>query len=208
MGRDRIIKVKICGITEHEEAKAAATAGADMLGFVFAESRRRVTPEMAREMACDLPKEVGTVGVFVNETKEEVTRIARLAGLTYIQLHGEEDPDYCRSLPLPVIKAFSISCRNDLAAINDYECAYYLLDSPGTSFRGGSGKAFDWSLLKGSCIPEGRLMLAGGLSRGNVLEALREVSPDAVDVSSGVETNGRKDTLKVFDFIKTVKSNY
>lgn len=200
------MKVKICGITTKEAAIAASDAGADILGFVFAKSTREITPERAGEIIRSLPNHVKTAGVFVNETEENIIRIAETAGLDYIQLHGDESPDFCRQLSLPVIKAFSIKDKSDLEALRTYDCDYFLLDSPGLKFRGGSGIPFDWSLLTDEEIPRDKVILAGGLHAGNISEAIVKVQPAAVDVSSGVETNGIKDIEKIVEFIKIAKN--
>lgn len=200
------MKVKICGITTKEAAIAASDAGADILGFVFAKSTREITPERAGEIIRSLPNHVKTAGVFVNETEENIIRIAETAGLDYIQLHGDESPDFCRKLSLPAIKAFSIKDKSDLAALKNYDCDYFLLDSPGLKFRGGSGIPFDWSLLTDEEIPRDKVILAGGLHAGNISEAIVKVQPAAVDVSSGVETNGIKDIEKIVEFIKIAKN--
>ncbi|CAM4075504.1 phosphoribosylanthranilate isomerase [Lederbergia lenta] len=200
------MKVKICGITSEEAAFAASENGADLLGFVFANSTREITPERAGEIIKKLPKHVKTTGVFVNETYENIMRIARIADLDYIQLHGDESPEFCRKISLPVIKAFSINDKDDLNTLRNYECAYYLLDSPGLKFRGGSGIPFDWSLLTDQTIPRGKVILAGGLNEGNVAEAIAKVQPACVDVSSGVETEGKKDIEKITAFIMKAKN--
>ncbi|MBS4224360.1 phosphoribosylanthranilate isomerase [Lederbergia citrea] len=199
------MKVKICGILTTEAAAAASEAGANMLGFVFADSKRRIAPEKAGEVIAQLPDHVKSVGVFVNETYENIIRIAKTAKLDYIQLHGDESPEFCRKLPLPVIKAFSIKEKTDLDKISDYDCAYYLLDSPGVKYRGGSGIPFDWSLLADLDIPKEKIILAGGLDVENVVAAIKTVRPAVVDVSSGVETDGEKDLEKIKAFIREAK---
>lgn len=199
------MKVKICGITTMESAQSACDAGADMLGFVFAESSRRVSPEAAREIVHQLPPHVASVGVFVNESIKNIEQIAEIAGLDYIQLHGDESPEFCRQFSRPVIKAITIKEKADVERLADYECDFYLVDSPGIRYRGGSGKPFDWSLLQNQNIPREKMILAGGLNKTNVREAIDQVQPAAVDVSSGVETDGLKDTEKIFTFVKTAK---
>ena len=199
------MKVKICGITTAETAAAASSAGADILGFVFAKSKREISPEKAADIVKKLPKHIAAAGVFVNESFENIVRIAELVGLDYIQLHGDETPDFCKSMPLPVIKAFSIQEERDLEGIADYECEFVLLDSPGVKYRGGSGIPFDWSLLADQAIPREKIILAGGLNENNVVEAIEKVQPAVVDVSSGVETDGEKDHKKIAAFIKQAK---
>ncbi|GIN73633.1 N-(5'-phosphoribosyl)anthranilate isomerase [Bacillus sp. J14TS2] len=200
------MQVKICGITTKEAAQTAVRAGADFLGFVFAKSKRRVPPEQAAEIIRQLPSHVKSVGVFVNESKEEIQRIAALANLDYVQLHGAESPEFCSNLGLPVIKAFSIKQEKDLDALKQYDFEYALVDSPGVQFAGGSGIPFDWNLLESQQLPREQLILAGGLTTENVLMAISKVHPKIVDVSSGVETDGEKDLVKIKTFIKTVKT--
>ncbi|GGH72417.1 N-(5'-phosphoribosyl)anthranilate isomerase [Compostibacillus humi] len=193
--------VKICGITTSETAEAAAAAGADFIGFVFAASRRKITPERAKMIARSLSSSVKTVGVFVNETVEQMVNIAEYVGLDYLQLHGDEGEAVSKQLPRPVIKAFSVKDKS-IKNIMNYPCDYYLIDSPG----GGTGKSFDWKLLDKFNLDASKLILAGGLNPENVQEAIRVVKPAGVDVSSGVETNGAKDIKKIKQFIHATKN--
>lgn len=193
--------VKICGITTSETAEAAAAAGADFIGFVFAASRRKITPESAKMIARSLSSSVKTVGVFVNETVEQMVNIAEYVGLDYLQLHGDEGEAVSKQLPRPVIKAFSVKDKS-IKNIMNYPCDYYLIDSPG----GGTGKSFDWNLLDKFNLDASKLILAGGLNPENVQEAIRVVKPAGVDVSSGVETNGAKDIKKIKQFIHAAKN--
>ena len=199
------MKVKICGITTRDAALMACRSGADMLGFVFADSSRKISPEQAKEIAQLLPDHVKITGVFVNETMKTILQIKEWVDLDYVQLHGDESPEFCNQLGLPVIKAFTIREQSDIAKIYEFDCDYFLLDSPGVQYRGGSGKAFDWRLLQDRDIPNEKIILAGGLNGMNVREAIRTVHPVMVDVSSGVETNGKKDLKKIASFIKTAK---
>ncbi len=199
------MKVKICGITTKEAAQEAVRSGADFIGFVFARSKREVTKEQAAEIAKVIPASVKKVGVFVNESQEMIEEIVQTAGLDYIQLHGDESPEFCNSFRKPVIKAFHVKEKDDLLAIQNYQCAYYLLDSPAGKYRGGNGEKFDWSLAKDISFFDGKIILAGGLHADNVQEAIREVNPAGIDVSSGVETNGEKDLAKINIFIQKAK---
>ncbi|MBM7580182.1 phosphoribosylanthranilate isomerase [Jeotgalibacillus terrae] len=194
--------VKICGLMNKQDVTAAVDSGADYLGFVFADSKRRVTPEHAARISKDVPGHVRKVGVFVNSTKEEVEETVRVAKLDLIQLHGEESPEFCLDMPKPVIKAFSISSNSDLNKFEEYDVKHILTDAPGGKYRGGSGHTFDWTVLKGGSA---EIFLAGGLTPENVSAAIRETSPVGVDVSSGVETDGKKDHLKIHSFIKEAK---
>lgn len=195
--------IKICGITSIEMAKVAEDAGANMIGFVFAPSSRNVTAKKAREIAGSLSHGVKTVGVFVNESKEAIERIANLVSLDFIQLHGDESPEFAASLSRPVIKAFTIDDVTD-ETLATYPAQYFLIDSPGTTYRGGSGKTFDWDRLRNRNIDKKKLILAGGLDAKNVQEAIRIAQPAGVDVSSGVETDGEKDADKINQFVRAV----
>lgn len=197
------VRVKICGVCDIETALGAVEAGADALGFVFAPGRRMITPEKAREIIEKLPPLVSRVGVFVDRPAAEVAQIASLAGLDTIQLHGGEPPEYCAGLGYRVIKSFSVGSAGDLERARDYRVSGYLLDTPVPGLAGGSGITFDWSLAAG--FSAGPLILAGGLNRENVQKAIELVRPYAVDVSSGVETGGRKDIDKIREFIRRVK---
>ncbi|WP_075619545.1 phosphoribosylanthranilate isomerase [Paenisporosarcina indica] len=198
-------KVKICGLMEREHVLNAIESGADAIGFVFANSRRQVTVEQAKALATAVPNGILKIGVFVNETREEVERIAREVPLDMVQLHGDENQDYVRGISLPTIKALSITNEEDVQKASTYEVDYYLFDAPGDEFRGGSGNSFDWSLLQKVNIPINKVILAGGLNVNNISEAIHIVKPYMVDVSSGVETENRKDAGKIRAFINTVR---
>ncbi|SFE15984.1 phosphoribosylanthranilate isomerase [Lentibacillus persicus] len=196
--------VKICGMTTREAAQEAAEAGADFIGFVFAPSKRQITPKKAAEISAGLPSSVKKVGVFVNETKETIIQTAETAGLDIIQLHGDEPALFAEALPYPVIKAFRMG-KHDIAEIQAYPCDYYLIDSPKGPNRGGNGTTFDWARLTDAGLNTEKLILAGGLTPENVQSAISIAKPAAVDVSSGVETNGEKDLEKISQFIHNAK---
>ncbi|MGN7476928.1 phosphoribosylanthranilate isomerase [Solibacillus silvestris] len=198
-------KVKICGLKEIEHVETAVKAGADFIGFMFAPSKRRITVEEAVELAKAIPNTVKKVGVFVNEERAAILHIAEQVGLDYIQYHGDETPEQIQAIGLPAIKAFSIRGGEDVERAAAYEVDYYLFDAPGTDFRGGSGKSFDWMLLDKMNIPLEKVILAGGLNEGNVGLAVMLVEPFAVDVSSGVEVDGRKNATAIENFIEKVK---
>ncbi|MBR7553940.1 phosphoribosylanthranilate isomerase [Allobacillus sp. GCM10007491] len=198
--------VKICGVQDKETALAVAASGADFIGFVFAESSRRVEPEVVKEITDSLPQTIKKVGVFVNESPEEINQIAAFAGLDMIQLHGDETPTECEQIDNPVIKAFSIRELHDLERISMYDVAYSLVDHPGGKYRGGSGQSFDWQILNQRTPRHSQIILAGGLHPGNVQEAIKTAKPFGVDVSSGVETGGRKDVSKIHAFVAQAKS--
>jgi len=200
------VRVKICGICDLETALGAAEAGADALGFVFAPSRRMLSPDKAREIIKRLPPFISRVGVFVNLPAAEVEQIAGYTGLDTVQLHGDESPEYCKAINgYKVIKSFSVSGEHNLERAGLYEVDGYLLDTAAQGLRGGTGIAFDWRLAAG--FSAGPLMLAGGLSPENVRQAINMVRPYAVDVSSGVETEGQKDINKIKDFVRRVKGD-
>ncbi|AIE60319.1 phosphoribosylanthranilate isomerase [Bacillus methanolicus] len=198
------MKVKICGITDRETALEAVKAGADAIGFVFAESKRKISPMNAKEITLMLPSDVMKVGVFVNEEKEVIEATVDEAGLNMIQLHGDESPEFCNGFSVPVIKALSIENREGLRKLNDFPCDYILLDSPKGKYRGGNGIKFDWRIAEG-IQSEKKIILAGGLTPDNVCTAIRIVQPFMVDVSSGVETDGKKDLKKIAAFIENAK---
>lgn len=197
--------VKICGIKTVEAADAAVQAGADLIGFVFAPSKRQIPPDAAALITNTLPTHVKKVGVFVNETIENMLQIAEMVGLDFIQLHGDEPAAIAERLPYQIIKAFPVD-RNKLLSIQDYPCDYYLLDSPIGGSRGGNGTTFDWDLTSSLSIDRKKVMLAGGLTPANVQQAIKRVKPAGVDISSGVETNGEKDFSKIKCFISNAKS--
>lgn len=192
--------VKICGVTTIDVAKAVEKHGATFIGFVFAKSSRRILPEDAKTIAEGLSPHLKKVGVFVNESVEKMEEIAQLVGLDYIQLHGDEPKEIAEQLSVPVIRAFSIDDLTEDQVL-DYPCDYYLIDSPGANYRGGSGKPFDWDKLNTLNISRDKVILAGGLSVENVQAAIKTVGPVGVDVSSGVETDGTKDITKIEHFI-------
>jgi phosphoribosylanthranilate isomerase len=198
-------KVKICGLMEREHVEVAVDAGADAIGFVFAPSRRRVTIEEARELAQYIPSDVMKIGVFVDASREEIERTFREVPLDVIQFHGDESQDFIKSIGLPFIKVLSVHSEEDVKQARHYQADYYLFDTPGTEYKGGSGKTFDWDLLQGAGIASDRVILAGGLNAKNVGEAVNRVKPYMVDVSSGVEIEKRKDEKLIRAFVRAVK---
>ena len=197
------MNVKICGITSLEAAEYAVKHGAKAIGFVFAESKRKISPAKAKEIIAKLPSNLLKVGVFVNESKEKIEEIVRETGINVIQLHGEEDSTFAQHFQLPVIKAFNIAKREDLDTAREYKSEYVLLDSPKGKYRGGNGIAFDWSILNGYDFGGKKVILAGGLKEENVTEAIYVANPYMLDVSSGVETEGVKDLDKIKNFLQT-----
>ena len=189
-----MVKVKVCGITRIEDARLAVDAGVWAVGFVFVQnSPRHITPQKVAEIIENLPLDVEKVGVFVNSTLDDVAKIAADTGITKIQLHGEETPDYCGKIAemtgKKVIKALRIVKEWDVNAINSYKpcVSYILLDSYSGAMHGGTGKAFDWEIAKKAKNFRVPLILAGGLTPDNIMKAYKEVKPFALDLSSGVE---------------------
>ena len=204
--------VKVCGITSAEDGQLAADAGADAVGFVFwPMSSRRVDPEKAARISRALPPFLLRVGVFVDAPAEEMQRVADQVGLDLLQLHGDESPESLSGLARRVLKAVRVGkgFTAEEALRYDGRAAGLLVDTrlPGeTMLPGGTGVPFDWALVRGVRERASFLMLAGGLSPDNVQEALAAVQPDAVDVSSGVESlPGRKDPEKVRAFVRNVR---
>ena len=201
--------VKICGITNLDDALAAVDAGADLLGFNFwPRSPRYISPANAREITNQLPSSILKVGVFVNEELPSLLTIASEANLTAIQLHGDESPDYCRQLKQTfVIKALGAQDDLDLSA---YAVDAIMLDTKDELLRGGTGRVFDWSLAQHpdkSVKSVAKLFLAGGLSPENVAEAIATVKPYAVDACSSLEeTPGKKNHARMRAFVNAVRS--
>ncbi|RDI43151.1 phosphoribosylanthranilate isomerase [Falsibacillus pallidus] len=202
------MKVKVCGIKTVEAGLEAVRSGADAIGFVFAESKRRISIEAAREISRKVPQHVKKIGVFVNEELEVINRCINEANLDFVQLHGDETPEFCSRVKIPVVKSFSIRKKEDLNRLSSYQVDYYLLDSPAGKYRGGNGTSFDWSLLKDLSKSERKIILAGGLTIENVVEAINIVKPEMIDVSSGVETDGEKDPIKMQKFTQMAKEAF
>jgi len=206
-----LIKVKICGITNIQDALLATNLGVDALGFIFANSPRQITPEKAKGIIHDLPPFTKTVGVFVNEKTEKIKEIQSACGLDLVQLHGDESPEQCRDLMPYSIKAFRVSNESDLKNIEKYKglVRAVLLDTFQEGKAGGTGKTFDWSLAVKANETGIPIILAGGLGPENIQEAIKTVKPYAVDVNSGIEERpGKKnpDLMKVlFENIRSIK---
>jgi phosphoribosylanthranilate isomerase len=202
------LRIKICGITCLADAHAAVNAGADALGFMFYDrSKRYITPEAVAKITADLPPFVFRVGVFVDPAAEEVAKIAHLCGLTALQFHGSESPEFCANLALPVIKAFRMCDKMALHELPKYRTSAWLLDSAVPGQFGGTGEKFDWRLARDAAKLGRPVILAGGLTPENVGDAVREARPYGVDVSSGVESApGKKDRAKINAFIRGARA--
>jgi phosphoribosylanthranilate isomerase len=201
------IWIKVCGITNPEDALAAAEMGADAVGFVFAPSPRQVSPEMAKEIIRKIPMAVRTVGVFVNENPETVASISNLCDLDLLQLHGKETTHYCGQFGRRVIKAVRVQNENDLEVCSEYVGVVqaFLLDTYVAGQSGGTGVTFDWNIAH-TARKYGHIILAGGLNPDNVATAIGAVKPYGVDASSGLEQKpGVKDHDKLAQFIQAVR---
>lgn len=202
-----MVKVKICGNTTLDDAIAAVQGGADAVGFIFyRKSPRAVEPKAAADIIARLPPFVVPVGVFVNEDLAVVRRIMEECRIPLAQLHGDEPPQYCLELGRPVIKAIRVRDQRDLERLALYQVSGFVLDAFVEGVPGGTGVTVDWDLVSEAQML-GPIILAGGLTPDNVVEAVRRVRPYGVDVSSGVEASpGVKDHAKVRAFITNAKS--
>ncbi|MDD5173913.1 MAG: phosphoribosylanthranilate isomerase [Candidatus Omnitrophica bacterium] len=207
-------KIKICGITNKRDAIAAARLDIDMMGFVFySGSKRYVEPKIVRDIANELPPFIAKVGVFVDMNKDKVLEIAGECALDILQLHGDEPPDYCAGFSAAkigegsykVIKAFRIKDSASLKGINDYDVDFYMFDAYSEKSKGGTGKSFDWKIVENFEFLK-PVILSGGLTPGNVREAIERLSPYGVDVSSSVEiAPGKKDIELMKVFVENVR---
>lgn len=206
--------VKICGLRRKEDIEYVNRYMPQFAGFVFAESERRVTKEWAKELREGLMPGIKAVGVFVNEDMEKVADIVKYTGLDCVQLHGDESPEYIGRLmesikenegkKIEIWKGIRVKNKDSLRMMSEYSVDAFILDTYVEGSYGGSGSVFDWQLA--SLAHEyGKIVLAGGLNPQNVREAVERVKPFAVDVSSGVETDGFKDEAKIKEFIRNVR---
>ena len=198
-----MVKVKICGLTRPCDIETVNIEKPDYIGFVFADSRRKVSPGQAMTLRKGLRPEITPVGVFVDEAMENIIALMRNGIIGAVQLHGSEDEAYIEKLKSrtdkPIIKAIAVEQKGDLHKWDSTAADYLLLDNK----TGGSGRAFDWALIGETVKP---FFLAGGLNIENVAEAMHRAKPFAVDVSSGVEADGTKDSEKIINFIRMVRN--
>ena len=204
----KMVKVKICGITNVQDALQAVCSGSDALGFTFYKrSPRYITPKKACAIIRQLPARTVKIGVFFNARAKTIRQIARACHLDMIQLHGQESPAFCRKLKgLKIIKAFRVKTRLAKNDILRYNTCAYLFDSFTKAKPGGTGKAFNWKFIPHGQELKGIVFLSGGLDQNNVCKAIAAAHPEWVDVCSGVEARpGIKDHTKVKEFISRAK---
>ena len=195
-------KIKLCGISRSEDISIVNNLKPEYIGFVFAKkSKRYVSPDIAAGLKKELSEGIEAVGVFVDEPVENIAELFRKKIIDAAQIHGNEDDDYIKRLKnlvdIPVVKAFQMNKVTDISAVEGSKADYILLDS-----GAGSGEIFEWDSIKHIKRP---FFLAGGLNEHNVAAAVRDIHPFAVDVSSGIETNGVKDGIKMADFVAAVR---
>ena len=204
------MNVKICGITNIDDAVTAAELGVHALGFIFVKSSLRyITPSAARKIIQDLPPFVVPVGVFADMTYKEILEIINQTSIGCVQLHGEEMPNQLYQYPVPVVQSFRVDSGFDPEILRRYQGPAYLLDTKVSGELGGTGQTFDWEIAV-KAKQYGRIILAGGLNPQNIIEAVQRVQPYAVDVNSGVEERpGKKDHTKLnmlFEQLKQMKA--
>lgn len=197
-----MVKVKLCGLKRPCDIEWANDVRPDYVGFVFAGKKRRVTDDQAKSLRGQLCNDILVVGVFVDENQAHITRLVRDEIIQVVQLHGQEDDEYIKTLrneiAVPIIKAFSVANREDVQRACQSRADYILLDNG----KGGTGTSFDWSIIQDIARP---FFLAGGLTPENVVEAL-QLQPYALDVSSGIETDGVKDKAKIQQFMTRIRA--
>ncbi len=203
-----MVKVKICGITNLKDALVSVEAGCDALGFVFyKKSQRYIDPEEARDIIRVLPKSIIKIGVFVNLDEQAIKRIAKICGLKVLQFHGSESPEFCAKFKgYKIIKSFRIKNKIDLKNILKYNIFAFLFDTYMPLKPGGTGKTFNWKLVRHVDGLKRPVFLSGGLNKNNVRQAIEIAKPDWVDASSCLEKSpGKKDHKKIKEFIKAAK---
>ncbi len=200
------MKVKVCGITNLEDALLCESEGADALGFIFyKKSKRYIKPNTAKEIIEHLSPFTMKVGVFVNDSPDFINETAKNLHLNIVQLHGEETPDMVSRINFPVIKSFRINGKFDFPILKQYPASFFLFDTFSNSEYGGTGKTFNWKLIPDEL--KSKIILAGGISINNIEEIIKNVKPAAVDLSSSLEVKpGRKDNKKVKEFFNKIKN--
>lgn len=200
-------KIKICGLKTENDISYVNQCKPDYVGFVFAKSKRQITQKKATQLRGLLHEDIIPVGVFVNKQAEEVAKLVNMGVIDIAQLHGDEDSNYIKLLRQKlkrgqIIKAVRVQDRADIEKAKAINADYILFDAYSPGQYGGTGEAFQWELLKDYGKP---FFLAGGINAENVCQAIKMISPYAVDVSSSVETDGVKDVKKIMDFVKKVR---
>ena len=206
-----MIGVKICGITSLKDAIMAGNYGASALGFIFYKnSPRYISPQLLKTWIFKVPSNLKKVGVFVNKDVDKVNKISGDLNLDMVQLHGDESPEYCNQMIKPVIKVFKVNNEFDPTVLNDYPVSAFLFDTYKKESYGGTGESFDWQSIS-NLNTEIPVILSGGLNAENILEGIEVVTPSAVDVNSGVESEpGVKDAEKVkyfFNRLENIEDN-
>jgi phosphoribosylanthranilate isomerase len=198
------MRIKICGITNKEDALAAESFGADAVGFIFyKKSKRYVKPDQAENIIKQLSPFTTKVGVFVNDSFENINKISKLTGINVVQLHSDEHPDIIKSISLPAIKAFRVDDNFDYSKLNQYQEFSILLDAFSPNDYGGTGNRFNWEKIPDKI--RNKIILAGGISSDNIEFIHKNINPAAVDVSSSLErTPGKKDINKMQKFFDKV----
>ena len=204
-----MIPVKICGITSCEDAEIAVNYGASAIGMIFYEgSPRYIYPDKAEEWIAAIPSKMKKVGVFVNEKWKNIKTIVEKLNLDYIQLHGNESPEYCDKMIRPVIKAFRVGTDFDPAVLGNFQVHAFLFDTFQKGKPGGTGRRFNWGLISG-LKTDTPFILSGGLNPDNINEGIETVQPSAVDISSGIESElGIKDKVKVEKLFNTIEQSH
>lgn len=200
------MRVKICGITNYEDARLCCDSGADALGFIFCEkSKRYIRPKVAEKIIARLPAFIMKIGVFVNEKADTVNQISREINLTGVQLHGEESPEFTAQIFLPVIKAFRINEPFDFSILDGYNQCKFLFDAFISDDYGGTGISFNWDIIPYQIRKE--IIIAGGVSSDNIESIYKKIKPEGVDLSSSLEISpGIKDEEKVKEFFEKINS--
>ncbi len=200
------MRVKICGITNIDDALLCCELGADAIGFVFyKKSKRFINYSSAEKIIKQLPAFISKVGVFVDKNVKDINSISKKIGLTHIQLHGNQDSNFVSQITLPVIKSFLIDEQFDFAKLRMFKKCEFLLDTYSPKSFGGTGKTFNWNLIPESL--RNKIILAGGISINNIEYIYKNIKPQAVDLSSSVETRpGKKSHKKLKDFFKVVNN--
>ncbi|MBT3445336.1 phosphoribosylanthranilate isomerase [bacterium] len=200
-------KIKICGITNTNDALECVKLKVDFIGFIFyKKSKRFINLEQAQTIIKSLNTEINKVGVFVNETTQVINEYVKALGLDYVQLHGEEQPKMIEEIKCKTIKAFSVGSSSLKEVVLEYDSEYWLFDSSDDNLKGGTGKSFDWNLIT-DIDSKNKIILSGGLNENNIVSAIENRNINFFDICSGVESSpGHKDIQKLKSIVNLVKS--